>query len=348
MNILIIRLSSIGDVVHTLSAVEPLRQHFPGCTITWVVEEKAEDLIKGYPGIDRVIVSRRKQWLEDLHNFKFYHLTRNVREFLKELRRDHYDIIIDFQGLFKSGILAFLARGKRKVGYKNAREASTMFYSEKAPPPDFNDHAIKRHMALIHYLGVKESPNSFSLPFGKEDKDNLEKLFDNEHVNRNKPVVCFHPSAVWATKRLAQEKVARLCDMLQEEFKCQILFVGTAEEKEYLDHICSLLNGEAKNLAGKTSLRELACLVSKSDLMVSMDSGPMHITCAVGTPVVALFGPTAPWRTGPFGDNYSVIRKELPCSPCFKKRECPEGHHRCMNDITVEDVFKVCCNYLER
>ena len=159
-------------------------------------------------------------------------------------------------------------------------------------------------MALVHYLGVKESPNSFSLPFGKEGKDNLEKIFDTEHVNRNKPVVCFHPSAVWSTKRWPREKVARLCDMLQEEFGCQVLFVGTDEEKEYLNHICSLLNGEVKNLAGKTSLRELACLVSRSDLVVSMDSGPMHISCAVGTPVVALFGPTAPWRTGPFGDSY--------------------------------------------
>lgn len=342
MNILIVRLSALGDVIHTLIAAEHLKRHFPGCTITWVIEEHTADLIKFYPAIDRVIITRQKHWYKDLHDIKFYHVAREIQQFLRELRQDHYDLIIDFQGLFKSGILAFFARGNRKIGYMNAREGSTMFYSEKAPSPDFHDHAIKRHMALLNYLGIHESSISLSFPFNKEDEENVERLFCNEQVDRKKALVCFHPSALWETKRWAKEKVAKLCDLLQQESCCQVLLVGSEEDKTYLDHICSFVNQEVKNLSGKTSLRELACLISKSDLMVSMDSGPMHLSSAVGTPVIALFGPTAPWRTGPFGKDDHVVRKELPCSPCFKRKKCPEGHHRCMQYITVEDVFETC------
>jgi len=109
--------------------------------------------------------------------------------------------------------------------------------------------------------------------------------------------------------------------------------------------MCYYDNGNVTTLGGQTTLRELACIISKSTLMVSMDSGPMHLSCAVGTPVVALFGPTGPWSTGPFGRNDRIIRKELPCSPCFK-RVCPEGHHRCMTDITAEEVFDACEHFL--
>ena len=347
MNILIVRLSAIGDVIHTLAAVAPLRRHFPGCTITWVAEETAAELIKGYPGIDRLIVSRRKQWLKDLKKLRWTHAAVETGQFLGQLRQDSYDLILDFQGLFKSGILVFFARGRRKLGYANAREASTLFYTEKAPAPDFNEHAIKRHMALIHFLGVGESSPDFAPLYSRSDETSIEKLFDSEHIDRHKPVVAFHPSAMWKTKQWPRERVAGLCDMLQEQCNCQVLFVGGAEEKKYLGQICALVRGKAVNLAGRTSLKELACLISKAALLLSMDSGPMHISCAVGTPAVGLFGPTATWRTGPFGENDRIIRKQLSCSPCFKKAKCPEGHHRCMQNITVEEVFKICCNYLE-
>ena len=105
---------------------------------------------------------------------------------------------------------------------------------------------------------------------------------------------------------------------------------------------------EVKNLAGKTKLSELACLIAKSDLLVTTDSGPMHIACASEIPVVAIMGPTAPWRTGPFGKDYSIVRHELLCSPCFNRTECPLKHHKCMEEISVEEVFKTCCNWLKQ
>jgi len=346
MNILIIRLSAIGDVVHALSVIAPLKKHFPDCKITWVIEEEAADMLKRYPGIDRIIVSRRKRWIRQLRGGQFMKAIRQGTAFIKTLRSDEYDLVLDFQGLFKSGIIAFLSKAKRKIGYKNAREGSTLFYSEKAPATDFNDHAVKRHFVLIKHLGILNTEVSYAPLFDKNDEDAVNAALVSVKADRQKPLVTIHPAAMWKTKIWPKNKAAALCDRLTDELNCQVVLAGSYAEESYLAEIISMAKSDAKNLAGKTKLGELACLISISDLMVSMDSGPMHIACAVKTPVVAIMGPTAPWRTGPFGENFSVVRNELPCSPCFKKAKCPLEHHKCMQDISVEEVFKTCCNYL--
>jgi len=347
MKILIIRLSSIGDVVHALPAVPALRDRYPGCRISWLVEDQAADLIRDYQGIDHVIVFHKGHGIAALRSRRFGQAFGMVRELWRALRQDRYDLILDFQGLLKSGLLAGLARGKRRLGFANAREGSHLFYSERAPAPAFHDHAIARHMALLRMLGISDVPGSFAFAFSPEIAARVETLYDQEAIDSSRRLVCVCPAARWATKQWASDRVARLCALLHERCGAQVLLAGGASDRESLEQIRIGAGPLARNLAGRLSLREFACLVSRSTLMLSVDSGPMHIACAVGTPVVALFGPTAPWRTGPFGFGHSVVRKALACSPCFQRRRCPEGHHRCMGDITVEEVFAICCNYLE-
>ena len=347
MDILIIRLSAIGDVVHALSVIAPLKKYYPGCRITWVIEEEAAELLKSYPGIDRVIVSRRKRWIRQIRGYQFMKALRQVAAFIRILRTDEYDLVLDFQGLFKSGILVFLSKGKRKIGYENAREGSRYFYSEKAPATGFNDHAIDRHLVLIKHLGIEDPEVSYSSFFNKADEDAVNALLVSLKIDLEKPLVVIHPAAQWKTKIWPGDKAAKLCDRLSKECSCQVVLVGSYAEEAFLGNIAAAAKSDVKNLAGKTKLGELACLISRSALMVSTDSGPMHLACAVKTPVVAIMGPTAPWRTGPFGDDFSVVRNEIPCSPCFKKVKCPLGHHKCMTDISVEEVFKTCCNWLE-
>jgi 3-deoxy-D-manno-octulosonic-acid transferase/heptosyltransferase-1 len=137
-----------------------------------------------------------------------------------------------------------------------------------------------------------------------------------------------------------------LCNSLHEDFGARIAFTGAAAEQERIAGIMARMRAPALNLAGCTSLRELACLFAGATLVIAMDSGPLHVACAAGAPAVALFGPTAPWRTGPFGPRASVVRKELACSPCFRKKSCPLGHHRCMADIGVEEVLEACSEHL--
>jgi lipopolysaccharide heptosyltransferase II len=202
-------------------------------------------------------------------------------------------------------------------------------------------------MALLQALGIGDVPVSFAFGFGPDIAARVDAICSQEEIDSTRPFVCFSPATTWPTKLWAQDKAARLCGLLHEQCNAQVLLVGAADDYGRLDQVRSLAGPGARNLAGRLSLRELACLVSRADLMLSMDSGPMHIACAVGAPVVALFGPTAPWRTGPFGSGHSVVRRALACSPCFQRSQCPEGHHRCLRDITVEEVFAVCCNYIK-
>jgi 3-deoxy-D-manno-octulosonic-acid transferase/heptosyltransferase-1 len=312
------------------------------------VEQAAADLVRGYAGIDAVIISERTAWLHQLRTGSVLSAARQVCAFLGRLRDTEYDLVLDFQGLFKSAVLAGLARGKRTIGFANARELATLFYTERAEAPAFDDHAIKRHMGLLRHLGIADTQTAFSTFWGAAEEASTAGFLSNSGTVSEGPLVCVHPSAAWPTKCWAGEKTAMLCDSLRRDFGVRIVFTGATAEQGYISGIQSHMHTPAVNLAGRTNLRELACLFAGAALVISMDSGPMHIACAVCTPVVALFGPTAPWRTGPFGAQASVVRKELACSPCYRKKICPQGHHRCMADITVQEVLQACSQHLLR
>ena len=149
-------------------------------------------------------------------------------------------------------------------------------------------------------------------------------------------MVAINPVAQWETKLWDMAKFSRLADSLIEKFKATVIFTGGPADREYIDSIIAGMGFTAENLAGKTTLKVLGALYEKSDLLVSTDTGPMHLGAAVGIPVVALFGPTAPWRTGPFGPGHKVIRTKIDCSPCFK-RQCNTS--TCMKNISVDQVL---------
>lgn len=346
MNILIVRLSSIGDIVHTLPAVPILKAQWPESTITWVVEPDGAELLAGYSGIDRILLFPKKDITTSCRRGRFFKAFHRINGFVHELRRVYYDIILDFQGLLKSAVIVRAARGKRKIGFSHAREGAPLFYTERVPSPVFDAHGIQRNLVLLSALGIKEYPVSFSQFYDSRDTDHLDRILAREGIDDAQKIVCVHPCSRWRTKLWSQEKTALLCDLLHQQCKCEVVLIGGKEERQVVRAIAQRCQAPVHNFAGIMPLRVSAALLQKSSLLVTLDSGPMHLACATGTPVVALFGPTAPWRTGPFGTQSKVIRKDLPCSPCYKRRACPQRNHRCMEDITVAEVFKVCCNYL--
>jgi len=335
-SILIVKLSAIGDVVHTLPLLEVLRKNFPKGRIDWLVEEEAGQIIEGHQGIDHVIISRRKSWQRRF--FKPGEQARILREtfqFLQTLRQCEYDIVIDLQGLFKSGLLTGLSRGKRKMGFTGGREGSSLFLTERPHPVDYDQHALERYLKTADILKCPVDSWQGDIPLREVDKRSIDAYFESEGID-DIPVVAVNPMARWRTKLWDIEKFAALADRIQRELSCRIIFTGSVQDRAIIDAIIHRMKGRPLNLTGRTNLKELAYLYSKSTLSISTDTGPMHIAAAMGCPVVAIFGPTAPSRTGPYGQGHIVIRSNLECSPCFQKT-C--SHMTCMNHITVDKVF---------
>lgn len=369
MEILIVKLSAIGDVIHTLPALDALHRTFPESSITWLVEEKASAIVTEHPYLKEVIVSKRKRWLNDLKNPSlWYHTLKEIGVFIGDLRSKEYDVVIDFQGLLKSGLLVFLSKGKRKIGYDKSREFSHLFLNEKIPPYPLDRHAVERNVNMIKDLGNKPDgiafdplttehnhfgdgfksdqhlQTGFAIPIGDQDKKNVQDFLSDNKIRASKPLITINSQAGWVTKLWQPLKMAKLSDRLIETYDAQIIFTGGTDDHQSIEDILSMMEHSAINGSGKTNLKELSFLLSLSDLMITTDSGPMHIASAMGTPIVALFGPTAPWRTGPYSNHAIVLRHNVSCSPCFK-RKCES--QACMDSISVEEVLDAVGKQLE-
>jgi 3-deoxy-D-manno-octulosonic-acid transferase/heptosyltransferase-1 len=340
-SILIIKLSAIGDVVHTLPLLSVLRGNYPRARIDWLVEEEASMVIEGHPAVNRVLISRRKSWFRRfMKGGEYSKVVPEIRAFLKELRICRYDLVIDLQGLFKSGVLTGLARGKRKIGMEGAREGGRFFLNERPVPVDYDQHAIDRYLKMADYLKCRHISWRGGIPISKAH----EKLV-NEYVSPaeagQRPIIAINPMARWKTKLWDPDRFASLADRIHDDLSHEVVFTGSNGDRKEIECVINKMKSRPLNLAGRTSLKEVAHLYTRCKALITTDTGPMHIAAAMGCPVVALFGPTAPWRTGPYGQRHEVIRADIECSPCFKK-SC--SHIKCMEEIEVDQVFEAVRN----
>ncbi len=333
MNILIVKLSAIGDVVHTLPSLAALRKRFPDAHISWAVEEAAADLICGHPHLDRVLVSGRKTWLRRMGDGQIAPPFREIGRFFRELRERPYDLVIDFHGLFKSAAVVFLSGGKRRLGYKSMQEMSGLFLNEKIPE-DMTKHAVDRYLDFVAHLGGETAEKEFLIPIGEENRKRIDLLMKRAGIEAGNDFVAVSPEALWPTKLWDDGRFAELCDRIRSDLRLPVILTGA--DRGAVLPVRERMKETYVDLAGRTTLRDLAELYRRARVVVTTDSGPMHIAAAVGTKVVALFGPTDPARTGPYGEGHRVIRKSMECSPCFL-RNC--NHKTCMGGISVEEVF---------
>ena len=340
MNILIVKLSAIGDVIHTLPALSALRAHYPAAHITWLVEAAAADLVVGHKSLDRVMVSHRKRWIRQLKGRQRWQALTEIRRFWHDLRDTRYDIIIDFQALLKSGLLVWLARGERKIGFDKGmqhQEHSYLLLKERIPPVDMEVHALIRGLMLLRAIGIEAKSVVYDVPVSSEDRSRVKSLLQTHGIDGSRPLVAINPVALWETKLWRNDRFALLADRLINEHGVDVVFTGGPGDQAVIRDIRQMMRAPSADFSGRTTLTMSAALYQLSALLVTTDTGPMHLAAAVGTKVVALFGPTAPWRTGPFGEGHQVIRTAPPCSPCFKRR-CDVHRCRCMTDITVAQV----------
>ncbi len=338
--VLIVKLSAIGDVVHTLPALNALRRHRPEAHITWLVEEAAADLVIGHRAIDRVLISGRKRWAKGLRTSQWRHHLGKASAFLRQLRDTRYDMVLDFQAALKGAALIALTRADRKIGFGPGmahQEHSYLALNEKIPMVSMEEHALKRSLMLMEAIGVPCPRIEYGLPIETATRQKVAGLLAAQSPHQGGPPIAINPVALWDTKLWSVDRFAQLADRLIDEYSADIFFTGGSADREDISRIIGRMQHVAANLAGQTSLIELAALYQQMACLITTDTGPMHIAAAVENPVVALFGPTAEWRTGPYGDGHRIVSKSMDCRPCFK-RDC--DHCRCMQSISVEDVMQ--------
>jgi lipopolysaccharide heptosyltransferase I len=334
--ILLVKLSSFGDVLHALPTLEALRATYRAAHITWLVEAAYGPLLSGHPALDEVWVAPRLRPTEFFSGSNPARLRRLVRQ----LRARPFDLVVDLQGLLKSAVWVALAQSPRKLGYARTRELSYLALTERVPPFDPEAHAVQRSLNLAHYLGAPPAPPVFRL--GLDAGADISALIPAE---ADRPLVVLHPGARWASKLWPPASWAHLAAWLSRDRGFQVAVTGSAADQELVAAIVRQSEAPLLNLAGRTSLAELAAVLRRARLAVTTDTGAMHLAASLGTPVVALFGPTAPWRTGPFRSGHLVVRLGLPCSPCFK-RHCPAP--RCLIELYPEMVQAACEKILSR
>ncbi len=339
MNILVIKPSSLGDVVQALPVLKCLHEKCPGARIDWLVNDDLADILLDNPCLRAVLRWDRASWRTPR---QFFRAMRNAASVVRRLRGARYDLVIDLQGLFRSAVLAALSGGKVTVGFADGREMSPWFYDEKIEAPRDQMHSVDRY--VLAAAGEPTAPKEFPINFSASDIEQAKTVLLRLGYDHEKPLVILVPGARWPTKRWPSNSFASLAHRLVEEYGVQVGLIGSRGDALLVQHIASLAGCETIDFSGHTTLKQLAYVLSKAAVVVGNDSGPIHVAAAVGAPVVALYGPTSSLRTGPYGTQHTVLTGGLACSPCLS-RKC-SSLVECMTAIPVDAVFLACDPYL--
>lgn len=318
--ILIVKPSSLGDVVHSLPFLSVIKTCFPQAEVHWVIARGLHELLDGHPMLEKLWIIDKDQW-KKLSNADS--TIREIKTLYTALKKEKFDIAVDLQGLLRSGLITMATGAKTRMGFKEAREGSRVFYTHKVEGGK-GLHAVDRYLKIAAALGCDIPDIDFPLQI--PDRVSLPVPGD---------YAVLVPSARWKTKRWPAERFGELASLLP--FKSVV--IGAAADIELANRVVEHSGGNAVSLTGKTGLKDLTGIIKNARFMVSNDSGPMHIAAALSVPVVAIFGPTSPLLTGPYERQHmthKIIKENVSCAPCFK-RNCKDI--KCMDGITVKRVL---------
>lgn len=330
---LIIRLSSLGDIIHTLPAFSALRDNFQNAEITWLVEENGKDILDLVQGLNHVVVvkAKSKKW----HPQEF----KSEISRIKQEIRDKEQVALDFQGLLKSAYFAYLSKAQKRIGFnkKNLREPfASWFYTHQASLFDENQHVIYKNLSLLETIGISQKALQFPLVLPEELITRVREKLNQQGYDGEKKLLILNVGAAWESKRWFAEKWIELVNNIKNETYYPLLLWGSTIEKELAEAVATK---SGAILAPFLSIKEVIALIHEAALVVSGDTFALQVACAFSKPVVALFGPTNPRRNGPFQPQDAVVFHELECSYCYK-RTCSDL--ACLKDIKPEEVAGPC------
>jgi lipopolysaccharide heptosyltransferase I len=333
---LIIKLSSIGDVVHTLPALATLKRSFPDAEIDWLVEKKARIVLEGNAFIHEVIVADTHRWRESWWTPR---ILKELKGLLRRLRSRKYDVAIDFQGLWKSAALGYFSNSRLFLGFdaKALKEPGCrVFYKKRISPSLKSHHVVEKYLDLVRSLGDVIPTYNFDLNPSEEDEQYVSQQLNSHGI---KSFVILNPGGGWITKNWLPENYAELHDKLYGAYGLESVVTWGPGEEALVER---MVNSCKTKPPAKfpTTLSQFIVLARKAKLFVGGDTGPLHIAAASGTPVVGIYGPTDPARNGPFGQEAWVAWEKVPCGPCYL-RTCKIYHNDCLRKIDVDRVFNL-------
>jgi heptosyltransferase-1 len=328
--IALIKPSALGDIIHSLPVLTALRQRYPQAYIAWVVNRGYAELLRGHPDLDAVLPFER-----GASHFGLVTALRHSGRFFQDFRRQRFDLAIDLQGLFRSGLITASSGAGRRVGLSTAREGACLFYTDLVTVPNFEAlHAVDRYWLVADALGVGHLPKSFHVPFSETDRQWAETMLRA----CPRPWMAFGVGARWQTKRWPPEYFAVLARRAHRATGGTIFFVGGRDEIPLARTTAESLTGEVRDLTGRTTLPRLAALLARMDVMVANDTGPLHLAAALGRRVVAPYTCTKVLRNGPYGGASGAVEARVGCQGSYRKH-CRRMD--CMAELTPDRLWPI-------
>ena len=363
--VLLIKPSALGDVVHTLPVLVKLRARYPRARIDWLITPENAEVVRYHPALSNVVLFARRDFSKRGRRWRAF---LSFVDLLKQIRRAKYELVIDMHGQVRSAFFTLISGARVRIGFdrpikrgvtisaehdlknvpnhgwRGAREGSWIAYTHRIPIPTLDVHAIDRYLWVAPLLGLDDNPPDLTIHLSPEASDRVNRLLEEHDVPASKPLVVLVPGTIWETKHWTIEGFAGVArQFLQDGFA--VALVGTKRDQQRCRQIAAAAPGTC-DLSGKTTPADLAALIRRAEVAVTNDSGSMHVAASLGKPAVSVFGPTNPVHIGPYERPESVVRVDLPCSPCNYRRlsQCPFDH-ACMKQVTstmvVERVRKI-------
>ncbi len=328
--ILLIRLSSLGDIVLTTPAIRAVRAHFPNAYIAMLVAKQSADVLLQNPHLNEIIQFNRSAKDKD---------TGEMLRIIRILRQRDFSLTFDFQCKFRTELLMYFSGANERVG--KGRLCTIRV------PKQGNQHATESYFDLLHAAGIVAENRELEMFLSKSERTDACYVFEEAGVSEMQLKVGLFPGAGWKLREWMPDRFASIGDKLVEKYDAQVIIFGGPKEGELVRTVANLMQHPAIPFAGNLQIRQLAACIEKCDLFLTNDTGPMHIAAAVRTPTVALFGPGDHIRFQPLGESNTVIRHDVSCSPCKQFTEkCKDNI--CMKQITVDEVWDSICRKIDR
>lgn len=326
--ILIVNVNWLGDTLFATPFIWAIRENYPESHIVILTHPRCSEILEGNPHIDEIIIyDERGRYRGLVEKFSI----------ISKLKSEKFDTAFILRRSLTRSMLVFLSKIPQRIGFDNRKTGFLL--TKKIPPPPENLHRVEHFLSLLRPLGINPRSVNYEFFISDEDRHCADELLKGEGLERTDSFTVINPGGNWDLKRWPAENFARLGDEIIKRLKMRVVLTGAEKDMALCKDIAGLMEGGPILLCGKTNLKTLGAVFKRARWVISNDSGPMHIAVAVKTPVVALFGPTSPQITGPYGDGvYKILYNSLDCKiPCYNL-SCEDA--RCMKAIRVEDVVE--------